>query len=235
MELDKSPRRIGSLFDTIARRYDFMNDAITLFAIRRTRKIATQISQFSGEQKALDLATGTGELAFLLYKKGGGRTKVVGIDISEKMLQIAKARSKKHGYAGKIEFLKCDANNLSFPDNLFNICTISFGIRNVSDPKITLKEMLRVTKAGGKLIIVEITPPTKRFNRYFITFYFDKIVPKIAKLLSSNSSAYNYLARSVRGFPTAPLFTKTMESVGWKNVTFIPLYLGTVTIFVAVK
>ena len=235
MKLEKSPKTMAKLFDTIAQRYDFLNDVITLFGIRKTRKFAVRLSEFSRTQKALDLATGTGDFAFLLYKSGGNNSSVIGVDISKKMLAIARIRSKKYGYGDKIKFIQNDINNLFFPANQFDVCTISFGIRNVPNSAIALKEILRVAKSGGKLVIIEITPPTKRFNRYVTSFYFDQIVPKIAKLLSANSSAYEYLAQSVQGFPTAPVFAKIIQEAGWKNVNFTQLYFGAITIFTAVK
>ena len=137
------------MFNSIAHQYNLMNDVMTGFIHQRTKKIAAQLSSFAkNNQKVLDLATGTGDLAFLLRKKGQGT--VIGVDISDKMLSIALSNSKSQEAEGNIFLNQVDINHLPFHDEVFDICTIGYGIRNVVNPLVTMKEVARVTKKGGR-------------------------------------------------------------------------------------
>ncbi len=233
MTLDKSPEKIASMFDQVAYRYDLLNDLMTGFSHRRTRKVAVRMSRFSEGQTALDLATGTGDFAFLLHKQAP-KGKVVGVDISLRMLAGAKLRAKKMGIQG-VEFRHGNIMELPFDDNTFDVATIGYGIRNVPDALEAMKEIRRVVKPKGRFLIVEATPPVSRHMRFLANFHFSKIVPLIAKVFAYNSDAYHYFAKSVELFPTAPEFAETIKAAGWQKVFFHPMYFGTVTVFLAVK
>lgn len=219
------------MFNSIAHQYNLMNDIMTAFSHRRTRKITVKLSNFKHDQRALDLATGTGDLAFLLLKEGRGT--VIGVDISDKML--SKAKSRNLGTNGYIALKRVDINHLPFHEEVFDICTISYGIRNVHNPLVTMKEVARVTKKGGRFIIVEATPSTNRYARLLAHFYFGKITPLLAKILSLDAAAYIYFAESISQFPKSSDFTKIIKRAGWKKVFYYPLYFGTVTVFLAFK
>ncbi|MFX0122996.1 MAG: ubiquinone/menaquinone biosynthesis methyltransferase [Candidatus Hodarchaeota archaeon] len=231
--LDKSPRTIIGMFNSIANQYDLMNDLMTIFSHRRTRKIATQLSDFVPSKRALDLATGTGNFTFLLFKEGQGT--IIGTDMSDKMLSIALNKSQRLGTNEHISFTFSDIDHLPFSDEIFDVCTIGYGIRNVPDPLNTMKEVARVTKKGRRFIIVEVTSPTKYQVKFLVLFYIRKLVPLIAKILSVNASAYTYLADSISQFPKAIEFSKIIKQAGWKKVFWYPLYFETVTIFLAIK
>ncbi len=233
VKLDKSPNAIARMFNLSASHYDLMNDVMTVFNHRRTRKIATQLSDFKSGDKALDLATGTGDFAFLLQKKAQGT--VIGVDISYKMLAIALAKSRSLDNNKNISLNQVDINTLPFSDDVFDVCTIGYGIRNVVNPLSTMREVARVTKKGGRFIIVETTPPSNNQLRFLALFHFSKLAPVFAKMLSANVSAYNYFAESMSQFPKAPEFGKVIKQAGWKKVFFYPLYFGIVTIFLAIK
>lgn len=233
--LDKSPETIARMFNMVASHYDFMNDAMTGFSHRATRHKAIQMSRFGPGQRALDLATGTGDFAFLLDKKAQGEAFVEGIDISDKMLAVAQVRASDLGIDKKVKFRLADIHHLPYEDDSFNVCTIGYGIRNVPDPIEAMREVRRVTKPGGRFLIVEATPPVNRYLRFFADFHFSKIVPMAARILSPNSEAYEYFATSVSAFPTAPRFAQMIKQAGWRHVEYIPMYLGTVTVFLAIK
>ena len=233
VKLDKSPKTMARMFNKLASHYDLMNDVMTIFNHRWTRKIATQLTDFKPDEKALDLATGTGDFAFLLLKNSQGT--VIGVDISFKMLAIALAKSRSLKDNSDINFNQVDINNLPFSDEVFDVCTIGYGIRNVHNPLSTMKEIARVTKKGGRFIILETTPPPNSHMRFLALFHFSKIVPLFAKLLSTNVSAYNYFAESMSQFPKALQFGKIIKRAGWSKVFYYTLYFGIVTIFLAIK
>lgn len=158
------------MFTSIADRYDLTNDIMTVFSHRRTRKIATQLSDFNSDKKALDLATGTGDFTFLLFKEAQGT--IIGTDMSDKMLSIVTKRSQSLGTNDHVSFTLADIDHLPFSDKIFDVCTIGYGIRNVHDPLSTMKEVARVTKNGGRFIIVEATPPTNYMMKFFCAFLF---------------------------------------------------------------
>lgn len=233
--MDKSQHRMRTMFNRIAKRYDLMNDIMTFLSHRSTRKKAVALLNNDIGQKALDVATGTGDFAFELCKRGYGHNLVAGVDISANMLNIANYRAKQNRLQRKIFFHLADVNKLPFKDNTFHVCTIGYGIRNVSDPITTLKEIARVTKKGGKLLIVEATPPPNPVIRRLYIFYFTIIVPIVAKFLASDESAYYYLGKSISKFPDAPSFAKMIQQSNWREVKYNPLLLGMVTIFIAEK
>lgn len=233
MKLDKSPRTIIDMFNSLASHYDIMNDVMTAFSHRRSKKVAIQLSGFTSNQKALDLATGTGDLAFLLTREARGI--VIGTDISEKMLSIALTKTQNLGINSYISFQRADIDNLPFLDEIFDICTLGYGIRNVRNPLRTMKEVARVTKKGGRFIIVEATPPSNYYVRLLALFHFRKLAPLLARLFYSNVNAYNYLAESISQFPKAADFAKVINRAGWKKVGIYPLYFGIVTVFLAIK
>ncbi|RMG30997.1 MAG: bifunctional demethylmenaquinone methyltransferase/2-methoxy-6-polyprenyl-1,4-benzoquinol methylase UbiE [Methanobacteriota archaeon] len=233
LTLDKSPETIAGMFDKVAVRYDLLNDVMTGFSHRLTRKIAVKLSRFSSGQKALDVATGTGDFAFLLAKRAPGG-EVIGVDISQKMLAGARYRQSKNGLKN-VRFEYGNALDLNFEDETFDVATIGYGIRNVPDPVRAMEEIRRVMRPHGRFLIVEATPPVSRYMRFLANFHFAKLVPLIAKFLTPDSDAYHYFAKSVEEFPTAPEFAKLIKKAGWAEVYYRPMYFGTVTVFLAIR
>lgn len=235
--LDKQPKVISHLFDRTAHRYDLMNDLMSGFTHRPTRHFATRLVRFKGSgRKALDLATGTGDFAFLLSRHPTLHfEEVVGLDFSPQMLAVARSRSAKKRVGAKVQFVEGDILNLPFPDNYFDVLTIGYAIRNVVDVQKGLREILRVTRPGGTFLVVEATPPLNKFWRFMVYFYFAKVVSSVAKVLSSAPEAYSYFTRSVSHFYTAPAFAALLRHVGWSNVRYFPRVFGSATIFQATK
>ena len=155
------------------------------------------------------------------------------MDISKDMLALAMHRRKKSD--SNVKFLFGDISTLSYPSNTFDVATIGYGIRNVEDPRKILKEALRVTKKGGRFVIVEITPPSNKHIRSLAHFYFSKMVPILAKIFSSNSDSYVYLAKSIQEFPTGKKFVEIMKKSGWTNTTYYKFFFGLISIFVGIK
>ena len=234
MKLDKSSEVISQMFDMVAPRYDLMNDLMTGFSHKMTREFALKLIS-EKPKRVLDLATGTGDFTFLLYEKFKDDIEITGIDFSKNMLAVARIRARRKGVHSKIKWVQGDITSLPFDDNNFDICTIGYGIRYVNNPKMALKEILRVTKPGGTLLIVEATPPLNPTIRYLNSFYFSHIAPLLAKIFSSSSTAYKYFAESVAQFPLAPQFSKIMNQSGWSYVRFFPMLLGSVTVFQGIK
>ena len=235
--LDKSPRKIARMFSTIAPHYDLMNDLMTLFLHRTTRNFALKLTEFSSGKSALDLATGTGDFAFLLQKKGGQSSKVIGCDFSHGMIIHAKnrLRSKKGRYYDKIEFLESNISNLPFNDEKFDVCTISYGMRNVQDPIAVLRDIHRVTKASGRIIIVESSFPKSRVLRFFLTIHFRYFVPLLAQLITLNPPAYSYYFKSVKEFQSGIDFVKILKLAGWKRAWIYHKLLGAVVVYMGKK
>lgn len=233
---NKDPETISQMFNEIAPRYDLMNDFMSMYTHKNTRKFALTLVKSKKPVKILDLATGTGDFAFLhATNKKLPFDKIVGLDFSAGMLKVGKDRSKKLGLSEKISFIKGDIMNLPFEDNKFDLLTIGYGIRNVVDIPYGLKEIYRVTKPGGSFLVVEATPPLNKIWRFLIHFYFEKIVTRLSSIFSSAPVGYSYFIKSVTAFYNAKEFQKKLEEAGFKKVRWFPQVMGSVTVFQGVK
>ena len=230
--LDKREIRIRRMFDQVAPWYDFLNHLLSLNFDKRWRKRTVKMVPPIGNDPILDLATGTGDLA-LIYRKAGNAP-VVGADLSHEMLVRAAKKSEKRS-AG-IPFVECDAQQLPFPTGTFQIVSISFGLRNVTDPDRGLAEMVRVLKPGGRVAILEFSKPRSRVLGKGYTFYFRKVLPWIGEQFSKNrESAYRYLPESVMQFPDYEALAEKMTAAGLTNVSFTPFTFGIATLYVGTK
>jgi demethylmenaquinone methyltransferase/2-methoxy-6-polyprenyl-1,4-benzoquinol methylase len=225
-DLGKDPEEVSSMFDAVARRYDLVNDLLSLGQTKRWRKKVQTIINPGPGMKILDVAAGPGSSSEPLFNAGAD---VTSLDFSEGMLaQGRKARPY-------LTFVKGDALNLPFDDNQFDVTTISFGLRNTHDFKKALKEALRVTKVGGRMVIVEFSTPTFAPFRIIYMNYLMKALPKLAKRTSSNPSAYVYLAESIRAWPTQEQLAAEMTAAGWRNPSWVNLTGGVVAVHTAIK
>jgi demethylmenaquinone methyltransferase/2-methoxy-6-polyprenyl-1,4-benzoquinol methylase len=225
-DLGKDPEEVSSMFDAVARRYDLVNDLLSLGQTKRWRKKVQTIINPGPGMKILDVAAGPGSSSEPLFKAGAD---VTSLDFSEGMLAQGK---KARPY---LTFVKGDALNLPFDDNQFDVTTISFGLRNTHDFKKALKEALRVTKVGGRMVIVEFSTPTFAPFRIIYMNYLMKALPKLAKRTSSNPSAYVYLAESIRAWPTQEQLAAEMTAAGWRNPSWVNLTGGVVAVHTAIK
>ena len=225
-DLGKDPEEVSSMFDGVARRYDLVNDLLSLGQTKRWRKKVQTIINPTKGMTILDIAAGPGSSSEPLFKAGAD---VTSLDFSEGMLEQGR---KARPY---LKFVKGDAMNLPFADNTFDLTTISFGLRNTYEYKKALSEALRVTKVGGRMVIVEFSTPTFAPFRIVYMNYLMKLLPKLARKTSSNPSAYVYLAESIRAWPTQEQLASDMNAVGWKNPSWVNLTGGVVAVHTAIK
>jgi demethylmenaquinone methyltransferase / 2-methoxy-6-polyprenyl-1,4-benzoquinol methylase len=224
--LNKDPDEVAAMFDGVAKRYDLVNDLLSLGRTKAWRKATTAIIAPKTGMQILDLAAGPGSSSEPLYKAGAT---VFATDFSEGMLaQGRKARPY-------LNFSKADALNLPFEANRFDVVTISYGLRNTVTYEKALAEALRVTKPGGRIVIAEFSQPTNRIFRTVYTKYLMRLLPAIAKKTSSNPDAYVYLAESIRAWPDQAALAKSLEKAGWSNVSWKNLTFGVVAVHSAVK
>lgn len=214
------------MFDDVAPKYDVVNDVLSLGQTRRWRKVVFEAVNAAPGQRVLDLAAGTGTSAEPFADAG---IDVVACDFSLGMLKVGKRRRPD------IDFIAGDATALPFMDNSFDMTTISFGLRNVTDPRKALAEMLRVTKPGGRLVIAEFSHPTVPLWRTLYTEYLMRALPSIATKVSSNPSAYVYLAESIRAWPNQDQLAGWLTEAGWTDVAYRNLSGGIVAVHRAVK
>ena len=199
------------MFDRIAGVYDVMNGVMTAGMHHRWRSRAADLARVGAGSRALDVATGTGDLAVELSSRGA---EVVGMDFSEKMLELARAK------APGLVFESGDAQALAYEDGAFDAATVGFGARNFGDLRLGLSEMARVVRPGGRVVVLEITTPTKPPLSTFFSLWFDRIVPALGKV-AGDPDAYTYLPASVKRFPDAHGLAAIMASVGLRDVGWV--------------
>ncbi len=217
---------MAAMFDDVAPKYDVVNDILSLGQTRRWRRVVVEAVGAAPGQRVLDLAAGTGTSSEPFADAG---VNVVACDFSVGMLKVGKRRRPD------IDFIAGDATNLPFAENSFDASTISFGLRNVMDPEKALREMLRVTKPGGKLVLAEFSHPTFAAFRTVYTEYLMRALPSIAKKVSSNPDAYVYLAESIRVWPNQDQLSGWLTEAGWENVAYRNLSGGIVAVHRATK
>ena len=231
--------RIKNLFSAIARYYDFLNSLLSLKRDKMWRRETVKASEIEPTSKVLDVCTGTGELALAYSDKIGTEGFVIGSDFCFEMLVVGdKKRQQRTGTVsnGTTSFLAADTLTLPFLDNTFDVVSVGFGIRNVADLEMGIREMTRVAAPGGKVIILEFTQPVNPLFRSLYYFYFTKILPFIGNLISRNKDdAYGYLPRSVMKFPNCDALKGVMEQYGLADVQYYRKTFGIVAIHVGKK
>ncbi|MBF4994011.1 demethylmenaquinone methyltransferase [Arthrobacter gandavensis] len=224
--LEKRPDEVAAMFDEVAPKYDIVNDVLSMGQTRRWRRLVVDAVGARPGSRVLDLAAGTGTSSEPYADAG---VSVVACDFSLGMLKVGKRRRPD------IDFVAGDATNLPFEDDSFDATTISFGLRNVNEPKKALAEMLRVTRPGGKLVIAEFSSPVVPLWRTMYTEYLMRALPPIARKVASNPDAYVYLAESIRAWPNQDELAGWIAAEGWKSVAYRNLSGGIVAIHRAVK
>ena len=228
--------QIKRLFSAVARRYDFLNSLLSLRLDKSWRRETVKVSQVSSTSRVLDVCTGTGELALAYADNIGTEGYVLGSDFCYEMLAVGKQKVQRKGQSNEFIPIEADTLTLPFLDNSFDIVSVGFGIRNVSDLELGIREMTRVAVPGGKIVILEFTQPNNAFFRGLYYFYFTKILPFVGNVISRNEEdAYGYLPRSVLQFPDCDALKMVMEQSGLTDVEFYRKTFGIVAIHVGVK
>ncbi|MFB3042117.1 MAG: bifunctional demethylmenaquinone methyltransferase/2-methoxy-6-polyprenyl-1,4-benzoquinol methylase UbiE [Candidatus Poribacteria bacterium] len=227
---------VRNIFSAIARQYDFLNSLLSLRFDRSWRKFAARVSEVTPKQRVLDVCTGTGELALAYASELDNRTSVIGTDFCFEMLAVAKQKVEKQKRPHAFLPIEADTLRLPFADNTFDVVSVGFGIRNVSDIERGIREMTRVAVKGGRIVILEFNQPTAPMFRGLYFFYFKKVLPFIGNLISKNQDdAYGYLPRSVMQFPDCIRLKEIMGACGLQDVKFYRKTFGIVAIHVGKK
>ncbi len=228
-DLGKDPSRVSGMFDQVAARYDRTNTVLSIGNDQLWRAAMVRTVAPQRGQRILDLAAGTAVSSAALAKSGAD---VVAADFSPGMLAEGRRR---HGHLHNLTFVEADATALPFADEDFDTVTMSFGLRNVNEPKKALAELLRVTRPGGRLVICEFSTPPNQAFRGLYRFYNDRILPLVARTVSSNSDAYDYLNESIRDWPDQKRLSAWIREAGWDDVAHRNLSLGIVALHRATK
>jgi demethylmenaquinone methyltransferase/2-methoxy-6-polyprenyl-1,4-benzoquinol methylase len=226
--------QVADMFNNISKTYDFLNHFLSLGIDIIWRKKAIRELQKDKPETILDVATGTGDFAFealeILKPK-----KIIGVDISQGMLNIADQKIIKRNKSEVFEVRLGDSEQLLFDDNSFDAVTVAYGVRNFENLEKGIADMLRVLKPGGKAVILEFSKPKAFPIKQGYNFYFNYITPTIGKIFSKDARAYSYLPESVNAFPDGKRFTDLMDKVGYKNTKAKPLAFGICSIYTGIK
>lgn len=234
-DLDKSKKeQVALMFDNISGKYDKINRIMTFGIDQSWRRKSLRLLLPHKPKQMLDVATGTGDFAIQAYKMLQPDT-IVGIDISQGMLDIGKHKLEQLQLASKIQLLKADSESIPFDDNNFDAITVAYGVRNFENLEKGLSEILRVLKPGGRLVILEATEPQNKIIKFGFDLYAKKMVPFIGRLISGDSRAYDYLQESVAKFPQGVEFIKIFNKVGYTDTKWIPLTFGASSIYTGCK
>jgi demethylmenaquinone methyltransferase/2-methoxy-6-polyprenyl-1,4-benzoquinol methylase len=232
---ERKAQYVEAMFDAIAPRYDLMNRVMTFGMDRRWRNyVVAQAAPPSGGS-ALDVATGTGDIAIALAKRVGPRGSVIATDFSQGMMRPGPGKAARAGVGGVVRFMAADALNLPFPDDTFDCVTTGFAMRNVTDIARAFREMRRVTKPGGRVVCLEVAKPGLPPVRCLHQTYFNHVVPLLGRLITGNGEAYRYLPESARNFPPPPALKTIMERASLHDVRFRRLSLGAVAVHTGKK
>ncbi len=225
--------QVAKMFNNIAPKYDFLNHTLSMGIDIIWRKKAVKILKQSNPQKVLDIACGTGD--FTIENINSGADEVIGLDISEGMVNVGIEKIKRKGLSGKISLEVGDSEKINFEDETFDGITVGFGVRNFENLERGLREMYRVLKPSGKVIILEFSKPKKFPVKQLYFFYFKYLLPKIGRLISRDKTAYTYLPDSVNAFPDGERFTDILRKAGFKETNIVACTFGIASIYVGTK
>jgi demethylmenaquinone methyltransferase/2-methoxy-6-polyprenyl-1,4-benzoquinol methylase len=229
-DLDKRPGDVAAMFDALAGRYDLMNDLLSAGQVRLWRRVVARAVAARAGERILDLAAGTGTSTMTFAASGAD---CVACDFSIGMLRAGSTRVRANPDGPQPAFVGGDALRLPFGDELFDAVTISFGLRNVADTQQALAEMLRVTRPGGRLVICEFSQLSVRPLRILYERYLARALPAVARRVSRNPAAYDYLAESIVDWPAQAELARMLRTAGWSAVEWHNLSLGIVAVHVA--
>ncbi len=227
---DEKAKRVGEVFHSVAGKYDLMNDLMSMGVHRLWKRFTLEVSGVRAGQRVLDLAAGTGDLSMLFADRVGPTGTVVMTDINDSMLGVGRDRVTDRGYAGNIQFALANAEKLPFASNSFDIVSIGFGLRNVTDKDAALTEMTRVLKPGGRILILEFSKPVIEPLSRLYDLYSFSVLPRLGQLITGDADSYRYLAESIRMHPDQQTLRGMMEKVGLANCEFFNMTGGVVAL-----
>jgi demethylmenaquinone methyltransferase/2-methoxy-6-polyprenyl-1,4-benzoquinol methylase len=234
--VDKRETRIRRMFGAIAPRYDLLNHLLSLNIDRYWRLRTTRLVSPQDDGPILDLCTGTGDLALAYGRATQERVPIIGADFCHEMLVLACQKTSKKQASDRVRYLEADAQRLPFPDNYFQIVTVAFGLRNITDTDRGLAEMVRVIRPGGRVAILEFSRPRGRLLGPLYRFYFRQVLPRIGQAISgSKDNAYHYLPASVLEFPDGEALAERLRHHGLTQVNWHPLTFGIAALYVGTK
>lgn len=238
MAVDKSGARVRQMFGEIARRYDLMNHVLSGGTDIYWRSRTVRLVPPQGDAPILDVCTGTGDLALAYSKAAGGRVPVVGSDFTHEMLVLANRKRDKVVKEGSapVSFLEADTQKLPFPDDTFQIVSVAFGLRNVSDTRAGLREMARVCRPGGTVAVLEFSKPKGWLFGGIYQQYFRHVLPRVGQFFAKNKQdAYEYLPASVSEFPSGEKLTAMMDECGLQGSRYVPFTFGVCSLYMGTK
>jgi demethylmenaquinone methyltransferase/2-methoxy-6-polyprenyl-1,4-benzoquinol methylase len=235
VNVEEKAGKVAEVFHSVADNYDLMNDLMSMGIHRIWKQVAIEMSGVRSGHKVLDIAGGTGDLAAKFSRIVGATGSVVLADINQSMLRRGRDKLIDQGINSNVRFTQADAQYLPFPDNTFNLITIAFGLRNVTDKALALRSMQRVLAPGGKLLVLEFSKPTNALLSKLYDSYSFNVLPKLGKIFANDADSYQYLAESIRMHPDQQTLLGMMDEAGFANTDFQNLTGGIVSIHRGIK
>lgn len=232
---NEKEKKVGAVFDSVAKNYDLMNDLMSLGIHHLWKRFTVELSQVRAGQIILDLAGGSGDLTRLFSKRVGAKGSVILADINAAMLAVGRDRLLDQGLYNNINYVQANAQTLPFANNSFHCITIGFGLRNVTDKNEALRSMYRVCKPGGKVMVLEFSTPTLPGLKPIYDWYSFNILPKIGQLFAQDADSYQYLAESIRMHPGQEELKTMIEQAGFEDCHYHNLSGGIVALHIAYK
>jgi demethylmenaquinone methyltransferase/2-methoxy-6-polyprenyl-1,4-benzoquinol methylase len=232
---DEKAALVGDVFDSVAARYDLMNDLMSGGIHRIWKRFTIELSGVRRGNRILDIAGGTGDLAARFAPMVGDEGEVILADINASMLRVGRDRLIDRGVPGNLFYVQADAQHLPFPDDHFDCITIAFGLRNVTDKDLALRSMLRVLKPGGRLLVLEFSKPRNPLLSKAYDAYSFAVLPIMGRLVARDSESYQYLAESIRVHPDQETLRDMMETAGFERCDYHDMTGGIVAVHRGVK
>ena len=235
VKTNEKEKLVRGVFDSVADRYDLMNDLMSVGIHRLWKRFTIELSAVRPGQTVLDIAGGTGDLSARFSKLVGAEGKVILADINASMLQVGRDKLLDAGAFGNLHMVQCDAQYLPFPDNSVDCITIAFGLRNVTDKALALRSMERILKPGGRLLILEFSKPTSPLLEKIYDTYSFRILPMMGRLVANDEESYRYLAESIRKHPDQETLMAMMEDAGFVDCQYHNMTGGIVAVHRGIK
>ncbi len=230
IEKQDKEKMVASVFHSVAAKYDIMNDLMSFGVHRLWKRFTIDASAVRPGNKVLDLAGGTGDLTKKFSEIVGENGQVVLADINDSMIKVGREKLHNQGYVGNIEYVQANAEALPFADNTFDLVTIAFGLRNVTNKENALASIFRVLKPGGRLLVLEFSKPQQEWLNKAYDFYSFNILPTMGQVIANDKDSYQYLSESIRMHPDQDTLKGMMETVGFEQVTYSNLTGGIVAL-----